>query len=254
MVGRGRIGSLLYALAREAGRGVVALGRADLPGTLAEPAPGRPILVCTRNDDLEGLLPLVHPANRADLVFVQNGMLIPWLEARGLGGCTQGLLYVAVPRVGATPRPGGTSVFWGPHAGSVVALLQGGGIAARVEAEAAEYRRASACKFAWNAIFGLLGEATGAAVGRLAEEEAAAVRALSAELAPVLAAALGVALDGAAMAEAALAYSREIPDYPATLKEWRWRNGWLVEEAARQGRALPAHEAWLARAKRSVHG
>ncbi len=253
IVGRGRIGSLFADLAAAQGLAHRALSRADLPGPLGEPGAG-PALVCTRNDDLDGLLPLVHPSRHAHLVFVQNGMLRPWLEARGLQGATQGLLYVAVPRVGAPPEPGGESLLWGPHAEVVAALLQRGGVAARATTDAAEYARASAYKFSWNAAFGLIGQATGLPVGAVAEREPEAVRALCAEMAPVLGAALGVDLDGAHMAEHGLAYARRIPAYKASLKEWRWRNGWLVEEARARGVALPEHAGWLARAGGAPRG
>ncbi len=248
VVGRGRVGTLLAALAERAGQPCETLGRGDLPGSLARPIAGTPIVVCTRNDDLEGLLGHVAPQRRADLVFVQNGMLLPWLGERRLDRCTQGLLYVAVPKVGARPEPGGESLFWGPHAEQVAALLRGGGIAARATTDAQEYRAAVAYKFAWNAVFGLLGEATGQPVGALAAAEAEAVRALCAEMTPVLATALEVDLKAGPLAEHALAYAREIPDYRATLKEQRWRNGWLVQAAEAQAVALPQHAAWLARA------
>lgn len=245
VIGRGRIGSLFESLAREADQPCLALGRADLPGPLDQEARGEPLLVCTRNDDLEGLLAYVHPARRADLIFVQNGILGPWLAERGLGDCTRGLLYVAVPKVGAPPEPGGESLLWGPHAERIAALLRGGGIAARATPDEGELNRATAYKFCWNAIFGLLGSVTGLAVGPLAEGQAEALRALCAEMAPVLETGLGVTLDAADMARHALAYAAQIPAYKATLKEWRWRNGWLVQAAAAQGRALPLHEGWL---------
>jgi hypothetical protein len=237
---------LFAGIARAQGWLVQALDRAALPGGLAAPSPGRPVLLCTRNDDLDGLIPLVHPQNRGDLVFVQNGMLRPWLVERGLAGATQGLLYVAVQRVGAAPVPGGESLFWGPHAASMAGLLRAGGIAARAEADEAAFLRAVAYKFTWNAVFGLLGERLGSPVGQLADQRGEEVGALCAELAPVLARALGVPLDAQDLTRASLSYAREIADYRGGLKEWRWRNGWLMDEAARQGARLPEHARWLA--------
>lgn len=246
VVGLGRIGTLFAGVARAQGWRVDGLDRAALPGPLAEPSPGRPILVATRNDDLDGLIPRIHPDNLADLVFVQNGMLRPWLAERGLLGTTQGLLYVAVQRVDAEPVPGGESLFWGPHAAAVAGLLRAGGIPAREEPDEADFVRAVAYKFAWNVVFGLLGERLGLPVGQIADQHAEAVTALCAELAPVLSRALGLGLDAERMISASLEYSREIAGYRGGLKEWRWRNGWLVDEAARQGAALPEHARWLA--------
>ena len=250
VVGRGRIGTMVADLARRARVPVTLLGRSDDPRAVSEPNPGRPVLVATRNDDLPGVIEDVHPDNRADLVFVQNGMLGPWLAERGLGNTTQGLLYVAVTAVGARPQPGGDSIFWGPWASEVAALLGQGGVPARAVPDRASWQREVAIKFTWNAVLGLLGEATGLSVGPIARQHRAEVEGLCAELAPVLSRALGVSLPVRPLCDAVLAYSETIPDYPARLKEWPWRNGWLVAEAAAQGVALPRHSAWLARARR----
>jgi len=51
--------------------------------------PGTPILVATRNDALAGVVDATPAERRRDLVFMQNGMLLPWQEARGLGDATQ---------------------------------------------------------------------------------------------------------------------------------------------------------------------
>ena len=87
--------------------------------------PAGPIIVCTRNDDLQAIVdatpvdrrkggsagralpqpvstdpalrvrpPSLNPKPRCcptslDLVFIQNGMLQPWLDAKGLGANTQ---------------------------------------------------------------------------------------------------------------------------------------------------------------------
>ncbi len=51
--------------------------------------PAGPIVVCTRNDDLQAIVEATPAARREDLVFIQNGMLQPWLDAQGLGDNTQ---------------------------------------------------------------------------------------------------------------------------------------------------------------------
>lgn len=50
---------------------------------------GTPILVATRNDALAGIVDATPADRRRDLVFMQNGMLQPWLESRGLAEATQ---------------------------------------------------------------------------------------------------------------------------------------------------------------------
>lgn len=51
--------------------------------------PPGPIYVCTRNDALEGIIDACPEQRKGDLVFLQNGMLQPFLDARGLGDNTQ---------------------------------------------------------------------------------------------------------------------------------------------------------------------
>lgn len=75
----------------------------------------------------------------ADLVFIQNGMLQPWLEANGLSGCTQALVYFAVAKLGEAPvdgktrtDPEGLTAVHGPHAKGFSELLQAGGLSCQV--------------------------------------------------------------------------------------------------------------------------
>jgi hypothetical protein len=54
------------------------------------------VWVCTTNDALEDVvLHAVAPHQRQQLVFVQNGMLLPWLATHGLQHNTQVLLYMS---------------------------------------------------------------------------------------------------------------------------------------------------------------
>jgi hypothetical protein len=82
------------------------------------------------------------PAERKkDLVFIQNGMLAPWLSARGFapGAVTQVLVYFAVAAKGEAPtdgvtdlNPEGLTAAAGPHAAAVAARLRGAGLACAV--------------------------------------------------------------------------------------------------------------------------
>lgn len=61
-----------------------------------------PVWVCTTNDALEDVvLHAVAPQQRQQLVFIQNGMLLPWLETHGLQHNTQVLLYMSGALQGA---------------------------------------------------------------------------------------------------------------------------------------------------------
>lgn len=254
IVGRGRIGTMVAGFAARAHVPCTLLGRDDHPEPVAAPHPGRPILVATRNDAVEGLISDVHPDNLPDLVFVQNGMIRPLLAAHGLLGATQGVLTVAVPRIGAPPEPGGDSVFWGPWATEIAALLSGGGVPARAVRDEEVYLREVGVKLAWICIFGLLGSATGLSVGEVARRHRGDVMDLAAEVAPVLNLALDTTLPVTPLAERILEYSHAIPNFQASLKEWPWRNGWLIDAAAQTGLLLPRHAGWLAQARRAAAG
>lgn len=246
VIGAGRVGGALAARA-PAQFGLVSrsAGWEQLEG----PA-GAPILVAVRNDDLPAVLARVPERRREDLVFIQNGMLRPWLEAEGLVGATRGLLFMAVPTRGAPIEPGGPSPFCGPRAAAVVAAFTAAELpAAEVDAQA--FAAVELEKLIWNCAFGLCCEVFEVDVGTVVEAHAGQLRALVAELLAVGGPALGVELDLDALVERLCAYSRSIPRYRGAVKEWRWRNGWFVEIAAKQGAATPVHTELLARAGRA---
>ena len=74
----------------------------------ADAPAGCPIFVCTRNDALDGIIEACPAERREDLVFMQNGMLQPYLDAKGLGDNTQALIYMAVAKLGDKPTDGVT--------------------------------------------------------------------------------------------------------------------------------------------------
>jgi hypothetical protein len=240
IVGGGRIGSALASVAAAEGVEHLLMDRGGDDTLLREGA--GPIVVCTRNDDAAGVV--ARCERRADMVFVQNGAFLPWAESQGLGQSTFGLLYFAVPSAGATPEPGGETVFFGPHALGLVYLLRRAQIPARALDSPEELRREVAVKLIWAAIFGLLGdlhrETVLASCARSTE-----VRALVDELSPVCDAGLGTTLDPEVVTGRLLAYSHAIGSWRASVKEWRWRNGWLVDTALASGRACPRHDQLL---------
>lgn len=243
----GRIGELVLRLAKQQGWDALAVDRERDEVGLDWPGASLPLLVCTRNDALPEVVKRVHPSRRADLVFVQNGMVQPWLAENDLAGCTQGVLYVAVTHVGAEPVGGGTSVFNGRWSGPIAKLLRAGGIPARA-VRATAYKREVSVKLAWICIHGLLGQALGVTVGEIAQEHGDRVHALCRELQPLLAKEPGLDLSADDLARRLMAYSASIPHFPSSLKEWRWRNGWLIDAAQRHGVPLPHHTRWLERA------
>lgn len=53
-----------------------------------------PIYICTRNDDLDAIIDKVPDNRKEDLVFLQNGMLSPYLKSKGLLLNTAGRLLI----------------------------------------------------------------------------------------------------------------------------------------------------------------
>ncbi len=239
IVGGGRIGTLVHRLVP--GSFVVARG---------ETVPiARTTWTCVGEPDLPTAWDATASAARAGSILVQNGLLPPWLE-RHAGGAplTRGVLYVAAPRRDGVGVAGGASVFFGPRAAEAVAAFRRAGLEARVAADAGDFGRVAAEKLAWTCILGVLGAVHAQPVGRIAEAHAERIRALAAELAPVLGEAHGVELDGSNLTTSVLAYCARIADWRAGLKCLAWRNGALLAEARRQGRVTPLHEDALGRA------
>ncbi|GDX78679.1 hypothetical protein LBMAG42_04900 [Deltaproteobacteria bacterium] len=239
VVGAGRIGGALHDLATKQGLDVLLVKRGE-----EIPDVAGPVVVCTRNDDVAAVV--AASPRPQDLCFVQNGALLPWLREVGLGGNTQGLLYFAVSAAGAAPEPGGESVFFGRHAPTLVYLLSRAGLPARALASEAELLDEITVKLLWASIFGLMGDLhreTVLASAARREEVAALVR----ELNPVCLAGIGSRIGEEEVTRRLLAYSMSIGSWRASVKEWRWRNGWLAKEAARLGLAVPLHGAVCSR-------
>ncbi len=238
ILGAGRVGS---ALASRSPRPCRLITRDQGWSALAESE--GPIVVAVGCDALGEVVDRVPAARWPDLAFVQNGMISPWLAARGLGESTRGLLYFAVPRRGAPIEPGGVSLFAGPHAAALVAWFTEMALPAAALARG-DFEAAMFEKLIWNAAFGLLCERFECPVGQVLAAHDAELTALVEELVAVARAA-GVALDPAPLAGRLRSYSRSIPAYRGAVKDWEWRNGWFVRAAADLGVPTPVHAALL---------
>lgn len=240
VIGAGRIGTALADRAQE--RGVTChLVHRETGWEALAGRPGAPILVATRNDDLQEVVARVPAHRREDLVFVQNGMIRPWLWQQMLGQCTRGLLFLSVSSLGAPIEIGDRpSPFCGPRALEVVGWMVDLGL----PAQSVDWARFSAFeleKLVWICAFGVLCEIFECDVGTVCAERAAELRSLVTELLRVGCASTGVDLPMDWLLGRLCAYSRSIATTRVTVKEWRWRNGWFVEEAARYGIATPVH-------------
>ncbi|CAL9057930.1 unnamed protein product [Musa banksii] len=249
IVGGGRVGRMLQSLGD--GRDVL-VGR-------GQPVPAEfegPILVCTRNDDLEAVLASTPPSRWNDLVFFQNGMLEPWLESKGLGDADQVLAYFAVSKLGEDPidgktdtNPEGLTAAYGKWASAVAARLHGGGLSCKVlEKEA--FQKQMLEKLIWISAFMLVGARhPGATIGVVEKEYRSEVASLIAELASAAAAEKQLTFEEG-MEDRLCAYSRAVAHFPTAVKEFKWRNGYfysLSEKALAGGRSdpCPLHTAWL---------
>ncbi|XP_037469200.1 uncharacterized protein LOC119341431 [Triticum dicoccoides] len=252
VVGGGRVGQALLSMGPPAG-GDLLLRRGE---ALPPAAPAGPILVSTRNDDLDAVLDATPRSRWRDLVFFQNGMLEPWLESKGLAGANQVLAYFAVSRLGEPPvdgitdaNPQGLTAAFGAWAPAVAARLQNGGLTCKV-LEKGAFEKQMLEKLIWISAFMLVGARhPGATVGAVEKEYRSEVSSLIFELASVAAAERGLSFDEG-MEERLCAYSRAVAHYPTTVKEFKWRNGWfysLTEKALTEGKPdpCPLHTAWL---------
>ncbi|KAL5825375.1 hypothetical protein ACOSQ3_021438 [Xanthoceras sorbifolium] len=249
IVGGGRVGRAL----QEMGNGqdlLVKRGEAvpvDFEG---------PILVCTRNDDLDAVLNATPPSRWKDLVFFQNGMLEPWLESKGLSDADQVLAYFAVSKLGEPPvdgktdtDPQGLTVAFGKWASVIAARLHSGGLSCKVLDKEA-FQKQMLEKLIWISAFMLVGARhPTATVGVVEKEYRSEVSSLIAELASAAAAEKGITFEEA-MEERLCAYSRAVAHFPTAVKEFKWRNGWffsLTEKAIAEGKPdpCPLHTAWL---------
>ena len=245
IIGAGRVGQALAARAEAQGVPCLLVDRHQGWDAVAEGE--GPILVATRNDDLDTVVKKVPTPRRPDLVFVQNGMLRPWLQRRRLVTNTRGLLFFAVPSRGAPLQPGPPSPFAGHHAQAVVEFLQG----IDVPASAVPWYRFAAQeveKLIWNTAFGVMCQGWDAPVGVIATDHLGELTALVDELHGLCRYDLGVELEIGPLMDRLCSYSLTIPDYQGAVKEWRWRNGWFVELARHIGRPTPVHDNALERA------
>jgi ketopantoate reductase len=247
VVGAGRVGTALAKRSEAAGVAVELVTRDSGWSALSGP-PGDPIVLTVRNDDLEVVIPRVPGHRRDDLVFVQNGMLRPWLRERALASCTRGVLWFAVPAKGDDVTLGGRdSPFCGQHALAMARWFVTIGLPAR-SIDWASFTTIELEKLIWNAAFGVLCDAYGIDVGTAAEKHRDELRALAAELWRVGRVSMGVHLDLDPLVTRLCAYSATIPTYRASIKEWRWRDGWFQDTARAYNIALPLHTALIEKA------
>ena len=243
IVGAGRIGQAFTKIGNQDGIDVVLLRRGDM--TIL---PTGPIVVCTRNDDLQTVIDWVPSGRRRDLIFVQNGMLQTWLEQQNLNSATQALLYIAVARAGDEPVDGARSVVTGSRSADVIDLMKALNLSCRAVTKS-QFLLEMLEKLLWNCVFGLLCQAYDISVGEVVEGHREQVSTLTIELLKVACTALKLEIPSLAEQEALIErlcdYSLTIANYKGAVKEWKWRNGWFWD---RQNDDESLHAALLTQA------
>jgi hypothetical protein len=244
----GRVGRGLRSLAEGAGAEVQPVCR-ELGWETIEAGGTGPILVCVNAGDLEAVIDGVPRERRPDLVFVQNGMLDTFLDGRGCARNTRGLLYFAVPSLGAAVQPGGASIFTGEHSEAIVHWFRLIGLEADV-VDRMKFGNQMASKLIWNCTFGLLCDVYDEPVDLVVERHRDDVGVLVSELIQISNRSIGTTLNASETTEHLCTYSASLQGYRATLKQWTWRNGWFVEAAMRLGHAGQIHRDQLAERRR----
>lgn len=212
-----------------------------------KPATG-PIFVATRNDVLADVIKNTPASRREDLVFMQNGMLQPFLDAEGLGKNTQTLIYFAVAALGEKPtdgvtdvNPEGLTAATGKWADAVAARFHNGELSCHV-LDADAFRASMFEKLIWICAMMLVGaQHKGAKVGDVASTHRDEVVELIEELLAGTTACTGTKFAPGAV-DRLLAYARTVAHFPCGVKEFAWRNGFfygLSEEAMKKNKPDP---------------
>lgn len=153
-----------------------------------------PIIVTTHCSHLEAVLNQTCAKRWKDLVFVQNGMLQPWLYQHGLQSNTQALLFMsATPENPLEPKGrmkikdgGQGSLVWGRWATVISQIMKTGGL----ECSTVTYGmflEVMVEKLLWSSIFWLLSAALGGqSVGAIAKNCVFDIQELTSELLPLV--------------------------------------------------------------------
>lgn len=187
-----------------------------------------PIVIATRNDDLAAIIPNIPKERMVDLVFIQNGMYLTKLESLGVTNPTLILIYFAIQSKGDKPVDGGGTLITGKHSSFFVNLFTADGIEIK-EVEKPIFYRAMFEKLLWNCVFGLLCRIHNSDVGTLVLESRDEIYRLTDDLIRVIEDTQGVSLDSGVV-DRLCEYSLTIAAYQGDVKEFKWRNGWFLEQ------------------------
>jgi hypothetical protein len=246
IVGRGDIGSVFLRCARAAGEEPRVVVRGEDP---AKAALGEgPLVIAVRETDLAPMIePLSAKAIAGRLVFVQNGFIDQIIGP--IGQVTRGLLWFNAK--GDFFRALAPSIFHGPFAAAAAALLEAGGVPAKVEADRAAFQRAMIVKLAWNNVVGLPLAVHQTTLGEYLASSRDEARAVVAETCLALGRELGVEVDPSETFRTLLDTTAELAENRGGKKALAFRNGAVVRLAEKHGLPAPVNDRLLTLAERS---
>ena len=258
----GRIGNALISMLKEnddnGSNGAVEIieinsSNIKTPDIIPKDGKG-PIYVCTRNNVLEDIINLTPDARKEDLVFLQNGMLMPFLSSYGLEKNTQVLVFFAVSKLGETPidgitdqNPEGLTAANGKWANDIATILKEKGQLKCHVLENDAFQQAMYEKLIWICSMMLIGQtkaqATGEAVtvgdveAKYKEEVSKLIIELKNGLERCNVCSIdkderkqeGQGISDQEVVDRLLAYSRSVAHFPTGVKEIEWRNGYFLD-------------------------
>jgi len=218
--------------------------------TLPADALEGPIVVCTRNDVLDDVVSSIPEDRRSDLVFLQNGILEPWLIDKGLErSCTQMLAYFAVSKLGEEPvdgktemNPEGLTSIYGKHADAVAERLHASGMSCKVLGKA-DFKVQMYEKLIWICAFMIVGATHGGCtVGDVCEHHRKEVGGIIRELKSAVEEDDRATKFPDQLEERLVAYAKSVAHFPTAMKEFEWRNGFfydITQKETKYGRPDP---------------
>lgn len=254
VVGAGSIGRCLRS---------ALLARGDVPpssvrllrrGESAAAGAAGPIFVATTADDVEEVVLGTPEERRADLVFMQNGVLRDVLARHGAAErATRAVLRLSAHGEKFTSGGRLPTVVFGKYSGELARTLESAGVSCKVATSFGEVDEAAYMKVVWASAVPLLSDALGnVTVGEIVANYRPELEALVAELAhAAMPHAVGVNAasdnDVKRTVDHVVAYSADVaaatPSHALARREWAWRNGYIL---ARE--CTPLHAAWIQRA------
>lgn len=229
IIGNGRVGEGLHLLDSSS----KVFGRNDCISELKDIQEDDLVFICTRNDDLQSVIDILPTQALGNLVFVQNGMLSPFLKTLKPSPAARAILYFAVPKKGDKPAPGGDTIVCGEKASQVVNYFKTINIPAKAISNE-EMAKVEMEKLLWNSVMGLLGQAYEETVEETLNKHWEEVEIIIDELLPAIQQDTGLVFRKNELLDSLKEYSKEVSYYSARVKEFKWRNQWFFDALKRQ--------------------